>query len=97
MATLYDLGDVVRLTGTFTDSNGTAADPTTVTLEVKDPSGNEATYTYALSQITKSSTGIYYKDVTTDEGGTWYYRWLGSGTVASADEGYFYVEDSKFG
>mgnify|MGYP001184729992 CR=1 FL=1 len=29
---VYDIGDTVRLTGTFTDNAGVVADPTTVTV-----------------------------------------------------------------
>lgn len=84
------VGDMLRLQNTFTVS-GTKTDPTTVTLEVKDPSGNTATYTYALSEITKSGTGIYYKDVTFDEAGWWTYEWAGTGTVVVVEGNKIYV------
>jgi hypothetical protein len=92
----YDIGDMIRLSGSFTNSAGTATDPTTVTLKVKDPSGNIDTYTYALSEVTKDSTGAYHKDITIDEAGQWYYRFVGTGTVAAAEEGEFEVRDSQF-
>ena len=94
MANIYDIGDLVRFTGTFTVS-GIATDPTTVTLKVKDPSGNIATYTYALSEVTKSATGIYYKDVTIDEAGMWIVEWLGTGAVVSSVEEYILVRKSQ--
>lgn len=96
MANVYDRGDLVRITGTFTVA-GTATDPTTVTLKVKDPSGNVDTYTYALSQVTKSSTGVYYKDISLDEAGYWYYQWTGTGTVESVDEDYLVVRSRQVG
>lgn len=96
MANVYDKGDQVRLTGTFT-VGGTATDPTTVTLKVKDPSGNVDTYTYALSQIAKSSTGVYYKDLSLDEAGYWYYQWAGTGAVESVDEDYLVVRARMVG
>lgn len=95
MATTYEIGDTIRLTGTFTVSS-VNTDPTTVTLKVQDPSGNEDTFTYALGTVSKSATGIYYKDVSLDEKGTWHYRWVGTGAVASADEGYVFVRESQF-
>lgn len=82
---VYDVGDSVRVTGTFTVAS-VVTDPTTVTLEVKDPSGNVATYTYALSEVTRSGTGVFYKDLTIDEAGIWTYRWSGTGAVVSAGE-----------
>lgn len=96
MTSVYDKGDLVRITGTFTVAS-TATDPTTITLKVKDPSGNVDTYTYALSQVTKSSTGVYYKDLSLDEAGYWYYQWIGTGAVESVDEGYFVVKSRMVG
>lgn len=91
MANVYDEGDLARISAAFTVA-GTATDPTTVTLKVRDPSGNTDTYTYALGLVTKSSTGNYYKDITLDEVGRWYYRWAGTGTVVSQEEGYLFVK-----
>jgi len=88
-------GDCPRLQCYFYVSSS-LTDPSTVTLKVEDPSGNIDTYTYALAEITKSSTGNYYKDVTVDEEGTWKYRWAGTGTVVAADEGELEVTRSVF-
>jgi hypothetical protein len=90
MANTYDIGDLVRVTGTFTVS-GTATDPTTITLKVLPPGSAVLTYTYALSEVTKSATGVYYKDIPITSSGTWYYRWISTGTVVSAGEEYFHV------
>lgn len=86
MADVFTVGNEVRLSCAFT-VNDVATDPTTVTLQVTDPSGNVDTYTYALAQLTKSVTGAYYKDVSVDEFGFWKYRWVGTGTCAAAVEG----------
>jgi len=91
----YEKGETVRITGTFTVSS-VATDPTAVILKVQRPSGAESTYTYALSQVTKSSTGIYYKEIAANESGRWYYRWEGTGAVVSADEDVFFVKNSEF-
>ena len=96
MAQVYDKGDAVRITGTFSVANA-PTDPTTVTLEVKDPSGNIDTYTYALAQVTKFATGVYYKDITIDETGYWYYQWAVTGAVEGADEGYIVVRSRLVG
>lgn len=85
MANAYWKNQVVRLSCTFA-VGGAATDPTTVTLIVKDPSGTSDTYTYALSQVTKSGTGAYYKDVTLDEAGPWHYHWYGTGACGAADQ-----------
>ena len=93
--TVYDKGDKVRLSATFSVS-GVNSDPTAVVLKVKDPSSNIATYTYALAEITKSATGIYYKDISIDESGEWYYRFEGTGAVEAADESRFIGDESEF-
>lgn len=89
------VGDLVRVSAEFTVS-GTATDPSTVTLKVKDPSGTTATYTYAGSTVTKAGTGSYYKDVSASTAGRWLYRWEGTGTAQAAEESAFDVEPSAF-
>ncbi len=95
MANQYDKGDLIRLSAAFTVS-GTPTDPTTVTFKVKTPSGTTTTYTYALAQITKDSTGNYHKDISASEAGFWYCRMEGTGTVESADEISFEVMPTEF-
>ncbi len=88
----YDVGETVRITVTFTDSNGTAADPDTVTCKVLDPSGNQST-----PSVSTSGTGVYYADVTIDEAGAWVYRFEGTGTLPdAADEHQFLAENTEF-
>jgi uncharacterized protein YfaS (alpha-2-macroglobulin family) len=87
----YIVGDAITITATITNSSGTATDPTELTLQVKDPSGNTALYTYSLSEITKSSTGVYYKSVALDEAGYWFWEWQATGTVAKVDNGSVHV------
>ena len=84
------VGDALQLKATFTVS-GTKTDPTTITLEVKDPSGNTDTYTYADATITKDGTGVYSKTVTFDEAGWWTYEWTGTGTVIAVEGNKVYV------
>lgn len=91
---MFDIGDKIRITGTFTLAD-TNTDPTAVTLKVKDPSGSIDTYTYAGSSVTRSAAGVYYKDISLDEAGDWYYRWIGTGTVETAEEERFAVRKSR--
>lgn len=89
----YNIGDLVRATGIFTDSDGTQVDPTTVTVYVKDPSSNVSELVYGVdTDVIKSDTGAYYYDITIDEAGNWYYRWKGVGAAVAADQERFYVE-----
>ena len=102
MADVYDFGQTVTITAAFTDENGDAADPTTLTLMVESPSGVETTYDYADDEITRTEdlvagTIIYSVDVTSDEDGRWFARWDGvtdgNHTVV---EYYFYVKPTVF-
>jgi hypothetical protein len=86
MSREHDLNDSIRPTVTFTVSDA-VTDPTTVTLTVIPPDKEVETYTYAASQITKSSTGVYYRDITLDQPGVWYFRFVGTGTCVAATEG----------
>lgn len=81
VSTTHDSGALV------TALVGTAADPTAVTLVVKDPTGTKTTY----SSTTKDSTGNYHQDLTPAIAGTWYYAWQGTGTVVVQAEGFFVV------
>lgn len=94
MADRFVVGDTVTLTNAFA-VDGTATDPTTITLVVTDPSGNADTYTYAGATITKSSTGVYTKNITADEAGIWSYTWTGTGTAADVADGTFEVHANQ--
>ena len=87
----YEIGDTLRLTATFTDGDDAAADPTTITLEILAPDGTKTTLTYAAADVTKSATGVYYYDLALDAAQTWEWRWIGTGTVAQADQGSLWV------
>jgi len=93
MADRLVVGDTVTLTNTFAVS-GTATDPTTVTLVVTDPTGTATTYTYAGGTITKTSTGVYTKNVTASTAGIWSYTWTGTG-AADVENGVFEVSPTQ--
>lgn len=91
----YDKGDVVRLYAYFTVS-GSYADPTDVTLKVKQPSGTISTYLYSLAEVSKDSVGNYHKDIEMTLTGQLWYRYAGSGAVVSAEESYLIINPSEF-
>ncbi len=96
----YPLGSNVRLKSYDADDNGfwgastTNADPTTVTLKVKDPAGTITTY--ASSDLTKAATGRWYYDLTMSTAGRWFYRYDGAGAVVAAEEGSLMIEATEF-
>jgi len=97
MASEYDNGDLVRVTGTFTNAAGAAVDPTAVLFKVKAPNGQTTTYTYGTdAALVKESTGVYYVDVNANQSGKWRVRWYSTGTGQAATEDFFTVRDSDF-
>ena len=93
---VYQIGDQLRLSVSFTDANNAAVDPTTIALAVLEPDATSTAYTYALDQVIKSTTGTYYYDLTVSQAGRHYYRWLAGGAYIAADEGSFQVDKSVF-
>ena len=87
----FNLNDSVTLTCTFAVS-GTNTDPTTVSLLCMTPDAVQATYTYAGGTITKSATGVYTATLIANQGGTWWYRFTGTGTCQAAAQGTFTVK-----
>jgi hypothetical protein len=90
----YDIGDQTILRGTFTNSDGEVTDPTTVQVLVRTPAGTETTYDG--DDITRDSEGIYSFEYQMTERGTYHYRWIGSGALVCAGEGYLKVKPSNF-
>jgi hypothetical protein len=102
MAT-YEIGDAVRIktwtwqVAGFLNVNGALADPTVVTLKVRDPVGAETTYVYSASAIVRDSVGKYHFDLgPLVLAGIWHYRWIGAGAVVAAAENRFAVKPSAF-
>lgn len=94
MPNIYDVGDKIRISGDFTDINDEDIDPTVTTFKFTDPSGNTTTYIYETDdELARDSLGHFHVDISIDEAGTWYYRWIGTGAVQAAEEGHFTVRE----
>ena len=93
----YKVGDVVRVTGTWTNAAGTAIDPDTVSFEYRLPGGaTTTTYEYGTdAEVVKSATGIYYVDVSQTAAGTFRAKWLSTGDGQAAETVHFNVESSS--
>lgn len=92
----YDVGDRVRWTCTYTDSDGAAQDPTSVYFSIEDPSGNVVTYQYGVdAEVIRDSTGVYHVDVDKDEAGTWTVRGYSTGTGKAAVEAFCRVRERE--
>lgn len=86
------IGGTIEREVTFRDTNGTLADPSTVTATAKDPSGNST----PADTIINVSTGVYDVLWIGDEAGLWFYRIVGTGNgVDAVYEGSFCVKASS--
>lgn len=90
---LYDPGTTVRLGANFR-TQGAPADPTTVTLKVRQPNGSITTYTFAGAAIVKDAVGRYHRDITPNMPGQWYYRFFGTGAVEATREETFRIRET---
>lgn len=99
MANAYDIGDRVRLQGTFTDAAGTVTDPTKIYIKYMDPSGTVLTHQYTVDPVVqRASTGVYYEDINLTKSGRWFYRWYGldgSNNYQGAGETDLYVRKTR--
>ena len=68
----YDIGDLVRLTGTFRNAAGVLTDPTTVTCRIERPDETETVYLYGTDvEVVRDSAGIFHVDVVPANPGEW--------------------------
>ena len=87
MPNIYDKGDMVKFTASWT-LDGAASDPTTVRFKIKKSSGAITTYVNGQNtELVKDSVGNYHVDFVLDEVGQWSYRWEGEGGAHAAEGG----------
>jgi len=84
----YDLGDVVPLGITITDSTGANANASAVTCTIYLPDGTTTT-----GSVTNPSTGLYNVDFSPTQVGRHAVKWVATGTNASAYSDEFNVRD----
>ena len=93
----YQVGDLVRATGTFTNAALAPIDPSAVFGQYRDPSGNTTTLTYGVdAALVRDSQGIYHIDIKVDEPRNWHYRFYSTGTGQAANEASFHVVGTEF-
>lgn len=93
----HDLGDLVRVSGSFRDAIlGGAIDPDVVKLSVRSPDGTVTTYTHGTdAEVVKDQVGEYHADINADQSGTCYYRWWSTGEGQAAEENRFVVREAR--
>jgi hypothetical protein len=102
MPSTFDIGDVIRVTGTFTDTGGIVGDPTTVNLLYDTPTSvapttatRTSTSIGAVGGITKASTGVFEYDITTTGQGLYEWRYTSTGSLAASGESWFSVRPQR--
>lgn len=88
---MYDIGDLITLSASFSASSGTLTDPTTLQLAVRGPGGSVLHVYPTSTSLVKASTGLYYLYYPAASAGEYYYTWSASGAVEGAQEGAFTV------
>ena len=98
----YDIGDIVTVYGTFTDTGDAVADPTTVTFLYDTPSSTAptiatrtSTEASAVNGITKASTGLYSYPITTTGQGLYETRFTSTGLIEASGESWFSVRSQR--
>lgn len=85
----YDIGDVARLTASFSQGGG-AVDPGAVAFKVLEPGGAVA----SVTPVVKDAVGEYHADYVIAAAGVHVYRGEGTGANAAAAENRFQVRRS---
>jgi len=97
---VWKRGETIRIGNTYTDINDVVYDPSTVELEIYNPSEIlDTTVTYAEGDIKRTSEGIYYYDydISSDAtAGWWISKWTGvSGSFSDVSRNQFKVGDPE--
>jgi hypothetical protein len=90
----YMAGQAVRLTATYTDADGAAYDPPSVTFSYTDPAGAQTVKRYGTDlEVVKDATGVYHLEVYATVAGVWHYRAEAAGQAAAEDR--FFINASE--
>jgi hypothetical protein len=93
----FPRGSLVRLTASFTDMDGLAVDPASVSVSTLDPDLDIVSKSYPVdAEVIKDDVGEYHYDADASKSGAWSFRWEGTGAGQAAAEGKFTVNSSAF-
>ena len=84
----YIIGNIVRLSASFTDEDGVLANPATVSVKIKKPEKTIETF----AAIAGDNKGEFYYDYTTTDLGDHQYVFTGTGTIDAVANGKFNVK-----
>lgn len=89
------VGQLTEVRTVFTNRKKEVFDPTSVVVNIKDPTGAVTAY----NMPTREDEGIYYQDFTPPVSGTWWYRvegLNGAGEALAVNEGPIEVAPGHF-
>ena len=90
-----NVGDMRRITASFTDIDGDPIDSSGLTISIENPSGDTTAYVYGVDEeVIRDSLGVYHIDTLLDEAGIWRYNVTSTGAVAAVEEGSFNVSSN---
>ncbi len=102
MPSTYDIGDLVRAIGTFTDTGAAVGDPTTVNFLIDTPTSTAPTSytrtgatTGTVDSITRESAGVFYVDFTATGKGLYEWRYTSTGTLAASGESWASIRPQR--
>ena len=91
------VGDLRKLTLTEVRNEADElADPTSIELKIKPPSGAEVTEVWPGGNIERASIGNFYCPLLLSEEGVWVYEWQLSGNIELVEPGEIVVEETLF-
>lgn len=92
----YNVGDLARLLATVAASGAVPANPSMMTMVLVWPSGN-ASYVFGVAgaSVANPSPGIFYKDVTITQVGTWAYGYQATGLIQASEEWVMLCDNSR--
>lgn len=97
MANTYNKGTLLRCAGAWTDTAGTALDPTAVIFQYQTPEGKDTSLVYGSDgAVGRSTTGGYYCNLSLDTAGAYYYSFYSTGTGQAADQEKVIVTETQF-
>ena len=92
----YIQGQPAHLSLTVADMSGQPADPGSLTLKVKPPTGVIQSYGYGTApEVVRDGVGLYHADLDLPVAGVWAYRWELTAPNAGAAEGLIQVQKSR--
>ncbi|HLY78211.1 MAG TPA: hypothetical protein VKQ70_02485 [Caulobacteraceae bacterium] len=91
---VYEIDTLVKVASSFTEVTGSAVDPTTVTLYIRDPSG--ALATVPMGALSHDAVGVFSYPINASVSGVWTYKFQGAGNVeTTSPDTTFLVQSSR--